>query len=52
MATKTGQEYLCELCGNKVRVLEQGEGKLVCCGEAMKLVKDVPEGTPATPSGP
>ncbi len=40
MATKVGEEYLCELCGNKVRMLESGEGKLVCCGEPMKKVKD------------
>jgi len=31
--------YLCEICGNKVKVLEAGGGELVCCGEAMKKVE-------------
>jgi len=39
MLTKLGEVYLCEICGNKVRVLETGVGKLVCCGQPMKLVK-------------
>ncbi len=38
MAT-AGAVYLCEICGNKVKVLEAGEGELVCCGEPMKKVK-------------
>ena len=37
--TKQGEVYLCEICGNKVRVLEAGAGELVCCGQPMKLVK-------------
>ncbi len=37
--TKLGEVYLCEICGNKVRVLEAGVGELVCCGQPMKLVK-------------
>ena len=36
---KVGDIYLCEICGNKVRVLEAGAGVLVCCGKPMKLVK-------------
>ena len=36
--TKKGEVYLCEICGNKVQVLEVGPGTLVCCGEDMKLV--------------
>ena len=35
--TAEGEVYLCEICGNKVRVLESGAGTLVCCGEPMKL---------------
>jgi len=34
--TKVGEIYLCEICGNKVKVLEAGKGKLVCCGQEMK----------------
>ncbi len=37
--TKLGEVYLCEICGNKVRVLMVGVGELVCCGQPMKLVK-------------
>lgn len=36
--TKNGEIYYCEICGNKVQVLESGVGKLVCCGQPMKLV--------------
>ncbi len=38
MAAKVDEIYYCELCGNKVKVLEGGAGTLVCCGEPMKLV--------------
>jgi len=37
--TEVGQIYLCEICGNKVKVLESGVGTLVCCGKPMKLLK-------------
>jgi superoxide reductase len=36
--TERFQVYKCELCGNIVEVLHTGAGKLVCCGEPMKLV--------------
>ena len=39
MATQIGEVYLCKICGNKVRVLENGEGELVCCGQPMELQK-------------
>lgn len=32
------QVYKCEACGNIIEVLHGGEGELVCCGEAMKLM--------------
>ncbi len=35
-----GEVYLCEICGNKVKVLEAGEGELVCCQEPMKNVEE------------
>jgi desulfoferrodoxin-like iron-binding protein len=37
--TEVGQIYLCEICGNKVEVLENGAGALVCCGKPMKLLE-------------
>jgi desulfoferrodoxin-like iron-binding protein len=36
--TKKGEVYVCEICGNKVKVLEEGGGTLVCCGQDMTLV--------------
>lgn len=33
------QVYKCELCGNIVEVLHGGDGELVCCGQAMKLLE-------------
>ena len=32
--------YKCELCGNIVEVLHEGNGDLVCCGQPMKLFKE------------
>ncbi|MQY62675.1 desulfoferrodoxin FeS4 iron-binding domain-containing protein [archaeon] len=37
--TEKGQVYLCEICGNKVQVIESGVGTLVCCGQPMNLVE-------------
>jgi superoxide reductase len=30
--------YKCEVCGNIVEVLHEGEGELVCCEQPMKLM--------------
>lgn len=35
MAIKEGDIYYCEVCGNKVKVIEAGGGTLVCCGQDM-----------------
>lgn len=35
MTTQIGEVYKCEICGNVVKVVENGVGTLVCCGEAM-----------------
>ena len=34
--TETLELYKCNICGNLVQVILNGEGELVCCGEAMK----------------
>lgn len=34
--TKKLELYKCNVCGNLVQVLVEGEGELVCCGETMK----------------
>ncbi|HLB25381.1 MAG TPA: desulfoferrodoxin FeS4 iron-binding domain-containing protein [Nitrospirota bacterium] len=33
---EAGKTYKCSICGNVVKVLEAGDGELVCCGEPMK----------------
>ena len=35
--TEVNQIYKCQICGNVVNVLENGAGKLVCCGQDMHL---------------
>ncbi len=37
--TKKSELYKCNICGNLVEVIKSGEGELVCCGEAMELIK-------------
>ncbi|MBW1990818.1 MAG: desulfoferrodoxin FeS4 iron-binding domain-containing protein [Deltaproteobacteria bacterium] len=39
MAIQAGQEYLCKVCGNQVKVVKAGGGVLVCCGIPMKMVE-------------
>jgi desulfoferrodoxin-like iron-binding protein len=36
MPTEVGQVYRCNVCGNKVKVLEAGGGVLVCGGGPLK----------------
>ncbi len=40
MATEVGEVYLCNICGNKVKMLESGAGELVCCGQPMEQVDE------------
>jgi desulfoferrodoxin-like iron-binding protein len=37
---KKGQIYFCEICRQKVEIVEGGFGVLVCCGQEMKLVEE------------
>lgn len=37
--TQRDQVYKCEKCGNLVNVVHGAGGKLVCCGEEMKLLE-------------
>ena len=32
------QIYKCNICGNLIQVLEEGDGNLVCCGQEMELI--------------
>ena len=38
--TEKFEIYKCDICGNIVEVLHDGAGELVCCGEAMRPVKE------------
>lgn len=38
--TQRLQIYKCEICGNIVEMLHEGQGELVCCGQPMKLMKE------------
>jgi len=37
---KKMEVYKCDLCGNIVEVLHEGEGQLVCCGQPMTLLTE------------
>jgi superoxide reductase len=41
--TKRLQVYKCEICGNIVEVLHEGQGQLVCCNQPMKLLEEQTE---------
>jgi len=32
--------YKCDICGNIVEMIHEGEGELVCCGEPMRLITE------------
>jgi superoxide reductase len=38
--TQRLQVYKCDVCGNIVEVLHEGQGDLVCCGKPMKLMDE------------
>jgi superoxide reductase len=35
--TKVGQIYKCEVCGNVIEILHEGQESLVCCNQPMTL---------------
>ena len=37
MATKKGEMYKCNICGNEVVITDTGAGTLVCCGQPMAV---------------
>lgn len=38
--TKVGETYKCGVCGNTVKVVEAGQGQLVCDAQYMTLVPE------------
>ena len=43
--TKKFEIYKCEICGNVIEIIGEGQGQLVCCGENMKLLESMTEET-------
>ena len=41
--TQLHQVYKCNVCGNIVEVLHEGDGQLVCCGQPMELLGEKTE---------
>ncbi|MGQ9706804.1 MAG: desulfoferrodoxin [bacterium] len=41
--TELNQIYKCEVCWNIVEMVHTGAGKLVCCGQPMKLMEEKTE---------
>ncbi len=41
--TQRFQVYKCNVCGNIVMVMHAGVGKLVCCGQPMRLMEEKSE---------
>jgi len=44
--TEKDQIYKCHLCGNIVQVVNEGEGRLSCCGKLMELLVNNVNGGP------
>lgn len=38
--TERIQVYRCEVCGNIIEVVHASKGRLVCCGQPMKLLEE------------
>jgi superoxide reductase len=38
--TKRFEVYKCQVCGNIVEVIHEGDGTLVCCGQDMTLITE------------
>jgi superoxide reductase len=36
--TEINQSYKCNVCGNLVKIIQAGQGTLICCGQPMELV--------------
>jgi len=40
MSNRLNQVYFCRICGNEVKFVNDGGGKLICCGEEMQIKKE------------
>jgi desulfoferrodoxin-like iron-binding protein len=44
MSERTNKTYFCRICGNEVKFVRDGGGKIICCGEEMQIKKEGFEG--------
>jgi len=40
MSDRVNKNYYCRICGNEVKFIRDGSGKLICCGEEMIIKKE------------
>ena len=40
MSNRIDKIYFCRICGNEVKFVRDGGGKLICCGEDMQIKKE------------
>ena len=40
MSNRVDKIYFCRLCGNEVKFVKDGGGKIICCGEEMQIKED------------
>jgi len=45
--TEINQSYKCNICGNLVKIIQAGQGTLVCCGQPMELMVEATVNQPA-----
>lgn len=50
--TKTNQIWKCEICGNIIEILHEGQDSLVCCNQPMKLISEKNQGEYAEKHSP
>ncbi len=39
--TNLKEIYKCEICGNIIEIIHNGQGKLICCGKEMNLIEEL-----------
>ncbi len=40
MSDRIDKIYFCRICGNEVKFVADGGGKIICCGEEMRIKKE------------
>jgi len=50
--TEINQNYKCSICGNVVKIVQAGQGALVCCGQPMELMTEMAANQPTMETVP